>query len=217
MDVGILPGATKFGAAGGFFGGDAELFSSAFADILPVASERAEVIGSDRWRGRRRSRATGGFLLADLNRAVEDLQAAVMLREALSNDLNALDIELELFLAMRPAAEQRQLSVGDVGRRGDLEKVMLEGRENAGIQCILLGGVRASEMRGGFDMVRSQFGPAAVFETAQRSDMRLDAEAVRRGQRELLSDFLGRCFQQPLVELVELGLSENVKGRVHKQ
>ena len=45
--VRVSPGAAEFGAAGGFFGGDAEFYLGAAADVLPGASERAEMIARD--------------------------------------------------------------------------------------------------------------------------------------------------------------------------
>ena len=42
--VGVFPSAAEFGAAGGFFGGDAEMFAGAFADAFQIRSERAEVV-----------------------------------------------------------------------------------------------------------------------------------------------------------------------------
>ena len=50
IDVRLDPGFVEFGAAGGFFLGDAELFADALADFLPIGGEGAEVIAL-RWCG----------------------------------------------------------------------------------------------------------------------------------------------------------------------
>ena len=43
-DVGIFPGFAEFGAAGGFFGGDAELFADAVVDLLEVLGDGTEIV-----------------------------------------------------------------------------------------------------------------------------------------------------------------------------
>ena len=48
MSAWIYPGAAEFGATSGFFGGDAEGFAGAFADVFPVFGKRAEVVRAAR-------------------------------------------------------------------------------------------------------------------------------------------------------------------------
>ena len=212
----LFPGAAEFGAAGGFFGGDAEVAADPGVNVLQGAGKRAEFVFLGFLRvgfgfGGGGSPAVGKLGFFDLDGTLVEVDAAVVLNDApvgLEDALIGLG-EAALgdgqgLLVVKDAQEGGEFGRGGFGFASEVEGAFLD-EGDAGL--IVRNGLAVEEgeeiadVIGVFGVVEEFIGELAVLQVAAEGSV---AHFNGVALEELLADLLVGEVVQPTVDLGEL-------------